>query len=56
MIGKAPSFMLTKENFGHEQGKIEKKLLQMGIEHAAVMRSSILLEDICYRLFEHKSG
>ena len=55
MIGKAPSFMLTKESFGREQGKIEEKLLQMGIEHAAVMRSSILLEDICYRLFEHKS-
>ena len=55
MIGKAPSFMLTKENFGIEQGKIEEKLMQMGVEHAAVMRSSILLEDICYRLFEHNS-
>ena len=55
MIGKASSFLLTKETFGSEQGKIEEKLVQMGIEHAAVIRSSLLLEEICYRLFEHKS-
>lgn len=33
MLGKAPSFTLTKENFRVEQGNIEEKLLQMGIEH-----------------------
>lgn len=51
MIGKVPSFVLTEKDFGAVQRKIEEKLLGMGIEREAVMRSSVLMEEICYRLF-----
>ena len=56
MIGRKPRFILTRENFGSVQSQIEEKLLQMGVEQSAVMRSTMLLEDICYRLFDHKSS
>ena len=49
MTGKVPSFVLTEKDFGVVQRKIEEKLLGMGIEREAVMRSSVLMEEICYR-------
>ncbi len=55
MIGKVPRFVMTEENFSSVQKQIEDNLLEKGIENEAVMRSSMLLEDICCRLFAHKS-
>lgn len=55
MIGKVPRFVMTEENFSSVQRQIEDNLLQSGVEQEAVMRSSMLLEDICCRLFEHNS-